>query len=107
VKSVAGHAEGGFVTSEQLSWLAEDNKPVDVIPVSLGKRTRALDLYKQTGAIIGSSTNTAFLPALAGAGAGNTITGGLTVNVYGAEGQDEEELASMVIDKLQDMLEVK
>lgn len=108
VEKVTGHnANGGFVTNEQLSWLAEDNQPEVVIPLSLGKRTRALDLYKQTGAILGLSTNTAFLPALAGAGAGNTITGGLTVNVYGAEGQDEEELASMVIDKLQDMLEVK
>ena len=107
VLNPAKHASGGFVTNEQLSWLAEDNQPEVVIPLSLGKRTRALDLYKQTGAILGLSTNTAFLPALAGAGAGNTITGGLTVNVYGAEGQDEEELASMVIDKLQDMLEVK
>jgi SLT domain-containing protein len=105
VKNVAGHADGGFVTTEQLSWLAENNEPEVVIPLSAGKRTRAMDLYKKTGAILGYSGNTAFSSSY---GSGSTTNvGGLTVNVYGTEGQDVEELADIVIDKIQNVLEVK
>ena len=102
VSKVTGHAEGGFVTQEQLSFLAEGNQPEVVIPLSASKRSRAIDLYRKTGAIL-SSGDSAYLPALAGAGS-TTNYGGFTVNVYGAPGQDEEELADMVIDKINDMI---
>lgn len=102
VSKVSGHAEGGFVNREQLSFLAEGNKPEVVIPLSYSKRARALELYRETGAIL-SSGDSAYLPALAGAGS-TTNYGGFTVNVYGAPGQDEEELADMVIDKINDMI---
>ena len=105
VSKVSGHAEGGFVTQEQLSFLAEGNQPEVVIPLASSKRARALDLYRKTGAIL-SSGDSAYLPALAGAGPTNNY-GGFTVNVYGAPGQDEEELADMVIDKINDMMGVK
>ena len=105
VNRIPGHAEGGFVTQEQLSFLAEGNQPEVVIPLSASKRSRALDLYRKTGAIL-SSGDSAYLPALAGAGPTNNY-GGFTVNVYGAPGQDEEELADMVIDKINDMMGVK
>ena len=102
VNRVTGHAEGGFVTREQLSFLAEGNQPEVVIPLSASKRSRALELYRKTGAIL-SSGDSAYLPALAGAGPTNNY-GGITVNIYGAPGQDEEELADMVIDKINDMI---
>ena len=105
ISKASGHAEGGFVTQEQLSFLAEGNQPEVVIPLSVSKRSRALDLYRKTGAIL-SSGDSAYLPALAGAGPTNNY-GGFTVNVYGAPGQDEEELADMVIDKINDMMGVK
>lgn len=105
VNRIPGHAAGGFVTQEQLSFLAEGNQPEVVIPLSVSKRSRALDLYRKTGAIL-SSGDSAYLPALAGAGPTNNY-GGFTVNVYGAPGQDEEELADMVIDKINDMMGVK
>ena len=105
VNRVAGHAEGGFVNREQLSFLAEGNQPEVVIPLSYSKRARALELYRKTGAIL-SGGESAYMPALAGAGPTNNY-GGFTVNVYGAPGQDEEELADMVIDKINDMMGVK
>ena len=51
--SVAHNANGGIVQNETLSWLAEGNQPEAVIPLSAGKRTRALNLYEQTGEILG------------------------------------------------------
>lgn len=51
--SVAHNANGGIVQNETLSWLAEGNQPEAVIPLSAGKRTRALELYEQTGDILG------------------------------------------------------
>lgn len=51
--SVAHNANGGIIQNETLSWLAEGNQPEAVIPLSAGKRTRALDLYEQTGEILG------------------------------------------------------
>lgn len=50
---IGGHADGGFVGAEQLSWLAEGNNPEVVIPLSAHKRATALNLYEQTGAMLG------------------------------------------------------
>lgn len=55
VGALAQHANGGFVNSEQLSWLAEGNQPEVVIPLSSAKRSRAMALYEQTGAALGVS----------------------------------------------------
>ena len=54
---IGGHANGGFVETEQLSWLAEGNKPEVVIPLSTSKRNTALNLYEQTGTMLGISTS--------------------------------------------------
>lgn len=51
--SAAGHAEGGFTYTEQLSWLSEGNQPEVVIPLSASKRTRAMSLYEETGERLG------------------------------------------------------
>ena len=104
IVSNAHHAEGGFVNTEQLSWLAEGNKPEVVIPLSAGKRTRALELYRRTGAILAESSG--YTSSMANTGA-MTNVGGLTVNVYGAQGQSEEVLADIVIDKINNMIGAK
>lgn len=51
--NVTRHAEGGFTYKEQLSWLSEGNQPEVVIPLSTAKRSRALDLYEETGQRLG------------------------------------------------------
>lgn len=53
---ITGHAYGGFTDEEQLSWLSEGNKPEVVIPLSSSLRGRALDLFSQTGDILGVDT---------------------------------------------------
>ena len=51
--NVTKHAEGGFTNREQLSWLSEGNQPEVVIPLSTAKRTRAMQLYQETGERLG------------------------------------------------------
>lgn len=91
--AIGGHAEGGFVQRKQLSWLAEDGAEV-VIPLSAAHRSRALDLYEQTGAILG--TQAAYMPMNTTSNTYNN--GGNTINVFGAPGQDVRELAHEVAD---------
>lgn len=47
------YAEGGFITEEQVAMVGEQNKPEVIIPLSASKRSRALDLYQETGEILG------------------------------------------------------
>jgi hypothetical protein len=104
VSRVAHHARGGFVNEEQLSWLAEGNKPEVVIPLATSERTRAIDLFKRTAAILGAN-DVAYLPSLAGAGAGSSVNyGGINVVINAAEGQSEESIADAVINRIQDEL---
>lgn len=95
---VSGHADGGFVRQRELSWLGEEGAEV-VIPLSASKRARAMDLFEQTGAILG--VGSAVLPA-GGTSVANTYnTGGNVINVYGAPGQDVRELAHEIADIIQ------
>ena len=104
VSSLPGHAEGGFVEKEQLSWLAEGNKPEVVIPLDASKRKRAIDLYKRTGAYL--ATDTAFLPSLGGSGSRGAVNyGGINVVINAAEGQSEDAIADAVISKIQSELD--
>jgi hypothetical protein len=101
VSRVAHNARGGFVNEEQLSWLAEGNKPEVVIPLDVSERTRAIDLFKRTAAILGAN-DVAYLPSLAGAGAGSSVNyGGINVVINAAEGQSEQVIADLVIDRIQ------
>lgn len=104
VSRVAHNARGGFVNEEQLSWLAEGNKPEVVIPLATSERTRAIDLFKRTAAILGAN-DVAYLPSLAGAGSGSSVNyGGINVVINAAEGQSEEAIADAVIDRIQSEL---
>ena len=104
VQKVAHNARGGFVNEEQLSWLAEGNKPEVVIPLDVSERTRAIDLFRRTAAILGAG-DVAYLPSLANAGAGSSVNyGGINVVINAAEGQSEESIADAVINRIQNEL---
>ena len=90
--NVDQNAEGGLVTTERLSWVAEGNQPEMIIPLSAGKRARALDLYAQTGQALGVG----YIPGNSYSATYNT--GHNTINVYGAPGQDVRELAEEIAD---------
>lgn len=100
-------AEGGFIRQQQVALIGEDGPEV-IIPLSAGKRARAMDLFSQTAAILGVGADArAYLPA-AGVASNNTMNmGGVNINVYGAEGQDVHELAREVADLVQSQVESK
>lgn len=94
--AIGGRANGGFVKEKQLSWLAEDGAEV-VIPLSASKRSRAMELYQETGAILG--VGSIDIPASSMTSTTNTYnSGGNVINVYGAPGQDVHELAHEIAD---------
>lgn len=47
------HASGGFASSKQLSWLAEEGWGEFIIPTNPSRRKRALELYEQAGHMLG------------------------------------------------------
>lgn len=70
-----GKAAGGFVSGgPQLSWLAEEGYGEFVIPTNPSRRTRALDLYEQAGAVLGVSAHAD------GGYVGGSILGGMENN---------------------------
>ena len=53
-----GHAAGGYVSGgPQLSWLAEEGYGEFIIPTNPSRRSRALELYKQAGDVLGVSAH--------------------------------------------------
>lgn len=54
--SATGYAEGGFVNGMQLSWVGEEG-PEAIIPLTSGRRSRALELYRETGKMLGVSAH--------------------------------------------------
>lgn len=58
--SVSGNAKhravGGFTNGAELSWVGEDG-PEAIIPLSMKRRERGLELYQQVGDILGVASN--------------------------------------------------
>ena len=58
--SVSGNAKhratGGFTSGAELSWVGEDG-PEAIIPLSMKRRERGLELYEQVGEILGVAEN--------------------------------------------------
>ncbi len=84
-------ANGGFITHEQVILAGEENKPEVVIPLSDGKRSRALDLYQQTGDILGVGT---------ASGMGRTTTQSLPSRNTAAAGSSTQSQQIIDIDKI-------
>lgn len=57
--SISSHADGGYVSGKQLSWLAEEGYGEFVIPTAPGRRARALELYEQAGLTLGVGAHAA------------------------------------------------
>lgn len=50
--NIKKHANGGFVSGRQLSWVGEEGTEV-IIPINPKRRKRALSLYEQAGKMLG------------------------------------------------------
>lgn len=62
ITSATKNAEGGIITHETLSWLAEGDKPEVVIPLSASQRSNALPLYEYAGRVLGMNTASSVQP---------------------------------------------
>ena len=89
--AIGKRAEGGIVRKEELTWIAEGNKPEAVIPLDASQRSNALDLYEQTGQLLGVqkaasvAPATMTLPSNAGSSASQSGTFGInTEQLYAA-----------------------
>ena len=51
--TAANNANGGFINSKTLSWLAEEGTPEVVIPLGSHRRERAMSLWQRTGELLG------------------------------------------------------
>ena len=51
--SAAGNAAGGIIRNKSLSWLAEEGYPEAVIPLNPARRNKAVDLWEETGELLG------------------------------------------------------
>lgn len=76
LNAAGAHANGGFVSGKQLSWVGEEG-PEAIIPMVPGRRGRALDLYEQVGEILG-----------VGAHANGGFVGGSNIASYTAGNDD-------------------
>ena len=54
--SIGGHATGGIVSGRQLSWVGEE-RPEAIIPLVNSRRDRGIDLWMQTGRMLGVMEN--------------------------------------------------
>lgn len=98
--SAPRHALGGIFTRPHLGLIGEAGAEA-VIPLSARLRTRALDLWQQTGEYLGVKTYalggfTGLVPAVAASGGSVNVTvAGVTVNIAGSE-VNEEALAMRI-----------
>lgn len=85
------HAEGGIMTQPHFGLVAEAG-PEAIIPLSNSRRSRAMDLYRQVGNILGVGSGTT----------NNTTTnvGGININVYAQPGQSVNDIAEAVSRKI-------
>ena len=104
-KSPSGHADGGFVQSKELSWLAEKGPEV-VIP--LDQSRNAIDLWTKTGQILGMDS-LADRFDLSGSSTTNnaTITYSPTLQFYGEapSRKDLDDALHMSQDEFNDMMD--
>nr|DAE53213.1 MAG TPA: minor tail protein [Caudoviricetes sp.] len=54
--SAGGFATGGIVTDPTLAWIAEEGHPEAIIPLNPARRSSAINLWQQTGQMLGVSS---------------------------------------------------
>lgn len=89
-----GYANGGLVTKP--GWIGEGNKKEMVIPLSSNKRNRALDLWAQTGNMLGVSYSpeSDYSSSRSGTTEYNTYSPQFNLTISGAE--NERDMARKV-----------
>ena len=114
------HADGGIVTSKQLSWISEEG-PESIIPLTAGRRSKALELYEKTGELLGVGTHAEggivgadAVPVAVhnggtsrGSGESNVtveVSANPTINITAGSGTNAEEIKRLVEQAIRNMM---
>ncbi len=95
--SIGSNANGGYIGSKTLSWLAEEGYPEMVIPFAPHRRGRALSLWERAGELLGVETQSNAVGGIVGADLNENPSGKVSVD-KGGSGSTEVKIENITFD---------
>lgn len=95
--SIGSNANGGYIGSKTLSWLAEEGYPEMVIPFAPHRRGRALSLWERAGELLGVETQNNAVGGIVGADLNENPSSKVSVD-KGGSGSTEVKIENITFD---------
>lgn len=95
--TIGSNANGGYIGSKTLSWLAEEGYPEMVIPFAPHRRGRALSLWERAGELLGVETQNNAVGGIVGADLNENPSGKVSVD-KGGSGSTEVKIENITFD---------
>lgn len=95
--TIGSNANGGYIGSKTLSWLAEEGYPEMVIPFAPHRRGRALSLWERAGELLGVETQSNAVGGIVGADLNENPSGKVAVD-KGGSGSTEVKIENITFD---------
>ena len=95
--TIGSNANGGYIGSKTLSWLAEEGYPEMVIPFAPHRRGRALSLWERAGELLGVETQNNAVGGIVGADLNENPSSKVSVD-KGGSGSTEVKIENITFD---------
>lgn len=95
--TIGNNANGGYIGSKTLSWLAEEGYPEMVIPFAPHRRGRALSLWERAGELLGVETQKNAVGGIVGADLSENPSSKVAVD-KGGSGTTEVKIENITFD---------
>ena len=95
--TIGSNANGGYIGSKTLSWLAEEGYPEMVIPFAPHRRGRALSLWERAGELLGVETQNNAVGGIVGADLNENPSSKVSVD-KGGSGTTEVKIENITFD---------
>ena len=95
--TIGRNANGGYIGSKTLSWLAEEGYPEMVIPFAPHRRGRALSLWERAGELLGVDTQKNAAGGIVGADLNENPSSKISVD-KGSSGSTEVKIENITFD---------
>lgn len=95
--TIGSNANGGYIGSKTLSWLAEEGYPEMVIPFAPHRRGRALSLWERAGELLGVETQNNAVGGIVGADLNENPSSKVAVD-KGGSGSTEVKIENITFD---------
>ena len=95
--SIGNNANGGYIGSKTLSWLAEEGYPEMVIPFAPHRRGRALSLWERAGELLGVDTQKNAVGGIVGADLNENPSNKVSVD-KGGSGKTEVNIGNITFE---------